>query len=64
MMPEESKKSGLHTFGVELGRKSSVTIDGVEIKGVRNVQVSQSVAGVPVVVIEILAGRVTGIPEK
>lgn len=52
-----------HTFGVDLGSPSRVTLDGVELKGVRYVSVSQGVAELPVIILEIFAGRVTGIKE-
>lgn len=54
----------LHVVGVDLvGRMSRITIDGVELKGVRDIKVSQSLAGLPVVYIELIANRITGIEE-
>lgn len=58
-----AKTFDLHTFGIELGLPSRVTLDGVELSGVRHVQVSQGVSELPVVIIELLAERVTGIEE-
>jgi hypothetical protein len=63
MATQDNKQPARHTFGVELGRPARVTLDGVELKGVRHINVSQDVAGLPVVVIEMFAERVTGIKD-
>lgn len=56
--------ANLHAFEVYLrGVHSRVKLDGMELKGVRNVEVWQGMEGPPSIRLELIAREVTSIPE-